>query len=370
MTNVEKIRSLTATYVLPAAPQATTNEVIGSRNPKILTLQAGRAIAAIAVLFHHLASGITAFITPEHPFNLFRYGYLGVDFFFVLSGFIIYWATCSKQKASSFGKFACGRLNRIFTPYLPIGIGIALAYTYLPALSASDRDWGWMTTLTLLPSDLPPALSVAWTLRFELMFYLFFGIFLTIKKVHLGFAVWGTLILAVGSSGYTADNPAILQSLKIINLEFIFGYLVALAVKNRLCASLFRNWTASLILIAIWYYLGANRPQSWLVGLAIAVMLHWIISRELTHGILVPKFLVFLGDASYAIYLIHPLIIAISMRILASVGVGAITAFIFTAILCVLTGSAYHRLYEAPVVSRINHAIRNSNQDRTAVQST
>lgn len=74
-------------------------------------------------------------------------------------------------------------------PYLPVGIVLAFAYTLFSSLSEGDRSWGLVSTLTLIPTELPPALSVAWTLQHELIFYLIYaGLFFS-GRIWIGLGI-------------------------------------------------------------------------------------------------------------------------------------------------------------------------------------
>src|SRR6478752_6232297 len=151
----------------------------------INSLQVGRGLAALAVVCHH--SQIAAHDFGGTSVPLLSYGYLGVDFFFVLSGFIIFHSTVGRGKTVA--DYAVARFRRIYLPYWPVGIAIGLLYTAFPHLSAADREWSWLPTITLLPLTSGTALSVAWTLKHGILFYLVFG------AAYFGRVLWPTLIL-------------------------------------------------------------------------------------------------------------------------------------------------------------------------------
>lgn len=141
-------------------------------------LQILRGIAALMIVFHHTIGSIKFYYKTEIPFFNFLalIGKFGVDFFFVLSGFIIlYTAFYKYNKPNSFANYIKNRLIRIYVPYLPIGVLMFVFYAVFPDFSNSDRDISALTSLTLLPNG-NPALSVAWSLSFELCFYLLFSI--------------------------------------------------------------------------------------------------------------------------------------------------------------------------------------------------
>ena len=94
----------------------------------INSLQAGRFWAAMAVVVHHSVISTTAFVDePPHIIqSILNFGYLGVDFFFVLSGFIIHYKMQIRSRPVS--QFALNRLARIMLPYWPVGIALALVF--------------------------------------------------------------------------------------------------------------------------------------------------------------------------------------------------------------------------------------------------
>lgn len=247
------------------------------------TLQTGRALAAVAVVAHHAVLAAKDFGKLDG--SVLEYGWLGVDFFFVLSGFII----AHSAPGKTLGEFGWHRLRRVLLPYLPIGLGMALLYA---ANGGHPFDWG--ATFMLWPFG-TPALSVAWTLQHEVTFYVIFALCFFLRLYWL-LAAWGIACLL----GFSAIP------FRPINLEFIMGIAAYLAVR--------RGWQSPLLLafstvpLMIWLFLGATRELSPLVGLAFAIALPAALRWKQTP-------FQQLGAASYSIYLAHGLAISIAARI-------------------------------------------------------
>lgn len=305
------------------------------------SLQIGRGIAALAVVFHHATLSAQYFSedVPKPMSAIFEMGYLGVDFFFVLSGFIIYYSSHGKILTAK--KFIQNRFIRIFAPYLPIGIGLGFAYTFLPGLSASDREWGWLATLTLIPSSSPPALSIAWTLQHELIFYVLFGLFVAFGKIGFGMAAWAACIALVAAMGVGLPKPLEFL-LAPINLEFGMGVLAAAILLSGRRVPLL--WLISVAPITVFFVMGAERGLSPLFGAGLAMLILWVAQLDYSDRCPTPALPVFIGAASYSIYLVHNPLLSITSRIL-----GGWQAALFGGIaISVVMGCAYHVVVEKP----------------------
>ena len=95
---------------------------------KLESIEAGRGVAATAVVLHHASASANAFSGqgPQVLTSIFDLGYLGVDFFFVLSGFIIYYSSYDRAfdlKRFAFVENDAGQLP-VACEYIRLGIGL------------------------------------------------------------------------------------------------------------------------------------------------------------------------------------------------------------------------------------------------------
>ncbi len=322
--------------------------------PTITVLQAGRAVAAIAVLLHHSLVATQDFVQPV-PHGLavvVENGFRGVDFFFVLSGFIIMHAhgDDDRDRAAAWS-YARKRLRRIYIPYLPISLGLVILYTLLPGLSASARDWSLLSSLTLIPTTAPPALSVAWTLTHEMLFY---GVFLTFYVTRAFapiIAVWAALIVI---GGWIMGAGGIV--LAPINLEFIAGMLAAVAARSLPSRSVFALLALGVLgSAASLLWLGSGGHMRVWFGLSLALVLPGLVRMEAQGRLTAPPWLMLLGNSSYAIYLVHNPLASLGARIVARFE--ALNAWPVSLALCAALGIGvgvlYHLLFEKPVLRRL-----------------
>jgi len=296
------------------------------RRHDLRSLQILRGLAALAVLAVHLS------MLTEHALRLHGYlprltlGEAGVDLFFVISGFIMVYAS-----AELFGRrhaplsFFARRFVRIVPLYWAVS-GAVLAALLLghADLAALDLSWPLIGASFLFepyarPSGLTwPLLQVGWTLNFEMFFYLVFAIALVSRRasavavVSLSFAA----LVAIRFSG--ADWPVWFEFFsRPVILEFCFGMLIALGFAHGyrlpvpLAVGLILAACAAL-LATITLEVGHWRVLVW--GLPAAMIVASVLSFEgkATSGLVSGSFTL-LGDASYSLYLVHlPVMLAAS----------------------------------------------------------
>ncbi len=298
-------------------------------------VQALRAAAALLVVAAHVAdtNGFEARYLPPLlvlPQVLGRVGDYGVDLFFVISGFIMTVTTWMQfgSAANSF-TFLLRRITRIYPPYWVVLLPVLVVYLMRPDLvdSHSGGPPGVTASFLLLPQMGEPLLLVSWTLVFEMAFYLVFAFALCFERRLLPVILlaW-TLSIAIASILWaTSSNPYLRFLANPLSIEFLFGIavgaLVMLGVLKRPAIAL----GLGAALIATLMTLGtihddSDYPNLWgramMGGCGFAFLLYGVVALEKDRGVLFPRWLDALGDASYAMYLWHiPVLAALGLTV-------------------------------------------------------
>jgi peptidoglycan/LPS O-acetylase OafA/YrhL len=338
------------------------------------SLQAGRAIAAIFVVLYHLGSviqlkktfGITEF------FTLFSFGgNAGVEFFFVLSGFIIFSAHRDDiSKPYKLKNYIKKRLIRIYPTYWVIYLLVFLLAIISPTLrnTVPHNIFVIITQFFLFPQDpigRTNFISVAWSLQYEIIFYLFFA-FLIFNK-WLGIIIGSALLFIyanyAGSS--SVSFPLSFLVAQGFILLFVMGMIVSLVctakkidVNNPIIWV--RIGAIMFIVLALDTISGKNLLRGHeviLYGLASSFMIFGLIKSE-DNGQIIGghSWLQILGNSSYALYLIHYPLISILCKLFVSIHlnnfgfIGATISFIIIFSLCLVSSVAFHLWVEKPTI--------------------
>src|SRR5690242_6793447 len=165
---------------------------------KITTLEACRGFAAVLVVLYHASGSMFEIYFGYPAVSWFRFGHAGVDFFFVLSGFIILYVHADDcGRPERLRHYAYRRVVRIYPIYWAVTVAMIAAAFVVPsiaALPAMAPDRLFLSFL-LLPQSGYPLVSVAWSLQHEMLFYVLFGVMILNRR--LGFAllvIWAGLI--------------------------------------------------------------------------------------------------------------------------------------------------------------------------------
>jgi peptidoglycan/LPS O-acetylase OafA/YrhL len=259
-------------------------------------LQAARAIAALTVAYFH-SYVVVRGAFPESAWLpipwLAKWGFLGVDLFFAISGYVI----CLVVDKPSFtvGGFAIKRLLRLYPMYwVAMALVLVLvAWGKYPPQPPSH----FLYSMTLLPQHGPPAYDVSWTLEREVVFYALAGAIVPL----LGITGLACTLAALAAAGWWFGNPWSLHLVSITQADFLAGVIVYLA-RHRLAAVPAPLWLTIGIGALIWtcpFTIPFSIPTSMLLILAGLARLQLPWQRAPF------SWLVGAGNASYSIYLLH-----------------------------------------------------------------
>jgi exopolysaccharide production protein ExoZ len=287
----------------------------GAPRAQLLSIQYLRAIAALSVLMTHTLQ----WPLPEMNMYLLKTGRLGVEVFFVISGFII--TTIAGDGRFDPRVFLNRRARRIIPTYwaatlLITALAIALPSQFRTTVPTIE---GLLKSLLFIPSQEPkaPLLLLGWTLNFEVFFYLLFASLFFLRSgprtvVLLGFF---TLLVGIGqlATGLTYVE-AIYTSPSLIGfcLGTILGQAYRLGWVTRL--SEYLRWpvlAAPLCLLLAFYVIDWDSADSialWkhlLMSFCALSIALFALHCETKNQVADLRLLKYLGDASYSIYLFH-----------------------------------------------------------------
>lgn len=259
-------------------------------------------------------------LLPNILNQVLKVGYFGVDIFFVLSGFVV---GISANRAIKSGRdaifFLLQRYARIFLGYWP---ALILLYILMHIVQRPPDSELAITSIFLLsPHHTKNWLNVAWSLTYELYFYLLVvALFLlTPQAKRLAASVVVTVFVLTWNWLLYVFAPALVFNgvqpgafwLSGLSAEFFYGVVFALSFERRKISSLcLIVFGTAIVLIGLFFglrdlsYVNINffRALSFgCAGLGCVMIVCGLERSSLTP----PRWLVAIGDASFSVYLLH-----------------------------------------------------------------
>ena len=341
-------------------PELTPKASGGPRaSQSVESIQFLRFLAAMAVVFFHGHQAATA-DTYQWLGYWFDMGAAGVHVFFVISGFVIMHTSYgSRDDGMATSRFLLKRFVRIF----PIYWICCVAYVAYHSAFGEGYDLPlgtWIGAIFLMPGDSSRIIGPGWTLSFELFFYLSFATILRLRALAAVVLLTMLFLLTVALQFIVqfpgplriAHNPLI--------LEFVAGCWLAF-LYNRIRFGTFSLGLASVSTGVMLFVAGG-----WVDYRSIPLFIVWgIPSIFIVGGALMmeqsgkmPAFidrLGHLGDSSYALYLIHVLVISIvldaGLRSIAPLPAAqAIGVTFLLAIICGILAALIFEYLEKPLL--------------------
>lgn len=285
------------------------------RRTILTNVQALRAIAASLVVLFHLKEMVHALGLPP---AYFEFAALGVDLFFVISGFIMV-HTIDPVRTDGV-KFMKNRVARILPLYWVMTFLVFAIALTAPALlkSTAANPLDLIRSLLFIPyarsdGQMMPVLFLGWSLNYEIFFYLILSVALFAGKGRHCFELAIVAILALVASRwmFTSEPGSLLwfySNPKM--LEFVAGMLIGLAY-HRLPR--IGNWAmcgvaAGFVWLIVTPILFQNTISTLSATGACSLILISSLAGERAGMVADWPVVTTLGDASYSLYLVHPLI--------------------------------------------------------------
>jgi exopolysaccharide production protein ExoZ len=342
-----------------------------AQNKKFNLIQNFRGLAVLLVVFYHITEiGAVKLDGERYLGNIFSFGSSGVDFFFVLSGFIImYVHRLDIGNQSKFTPFLIKRFIRVYPVYWIVTLFTLLINCIIPVIS-SKYDVNFSSIITsflLIPQKSYPIVVPAWTLMHEVFFYAMFSLLIVLKSrlsIPIVFSwLLATLILFVSKLclGF-ANIPFVGFILSPYNLEFALGCLAALLIwKTKKTLEPIKGPLLLSIGILLFSLASLFHPvytvdpiNRLLYGIPSFLIVFSSSLIELASPVSIPWLLLYLGDASYSIYLTNEIFIRVLIDIVTvckvKTIVGSSLTLTIVVSLTILLGCLFYSFVERPVL--------------------
>lgn len=339
----------------------------------INVIQYMRGLAALMVLLYHGSIFLGPYGTGIGGMLFGPAGNMGVDMFFIVSGLIMVITTKNFTGSSvEIITFAINRFSRILPTYIICSVAaffiiwifggefmpverLIKSLLFIPTGGGFGPVYGW------------PALNVGWTLNYEVYFYIIFCISLFFGSKRYNF-LFASIILIIYFAPMMSDRAINSQVATTYNFSFnylnlmtnpiILLFLVGVAIGIIYLSSfkLSKHTSlllcfSSLVMVCLQYiykFRVDHGVSQW--GLSIVPLVFSLVIS--TKSLRIPdiKALSWLGDISYSVYLVHPIILYVNISMMRAIGLGAYQkgpiALIFFAAISLASSVIIHKLIE------------------------
>ena len=321
---------------------------------RIAGLDVLRGFAAAAVMLHHHGQYYDVLYPGRIPLSFdLGSGHFGVELFFIISGFVI---LMTIERKKTVREFAISRTARLMPAFLAalIMATVIRALSPVPFLDTPTLPQ-FAANLTMAPAlfgqtamDMP-----YWTLTYELMFYIGMGLILAVGMLR--WTEWfGLLAVAVSCLFIVTLDVRLHYRSSIVLLVYYSNFFLIGICLYRIHARMARpvTWVALVVAITVTVLGGGEKSfdtpgRLYLpLTLAFTALVWFAISR---HGKwLVWRPLVFLGQISYPLYLVHVVLGFAVIRWGIERGWSTIEGVVAAGLVSIITATLLHYLVERP----------------------
>lgn len=343
---------------------------------QLFGLQYFRGLGVMLVISHHVVGYTTVFMPLDWPEGMRELAIRHLHVFFVVSGFIMMYIHANDKIGwTSFRLYMLKRHIRIFPMVIGIVTAGALGLIAAYHLGLADEMMSWkqyISSAFIYPMLEKPRPVVIWTLRNELTFYVIFAMYFISRRLFLvtmvGWVVASFLLGARGAVGEWADNGALDELSENIFFETLFwdfNYLFVLGIAIYYIMRWMephvklsgRTVTAGFIIIYALFCFAAFRKDifspelvstNYILGALSALLVYFSAGAHI--GKWFHSTLLYLGDASYAMYLVHMVVLGFLAPIIGSYFPTGWTLYFTLLTIASIAGLVAYEWFEKPAL--------------------
>jgi exopolysaccharide production protein ExoZ len=348
-------------------------KILPSKN-MLIGVQLLRAIAVISVVLFHIKEYLHKYLGVGEFFDVFHFGDSGVQIFFMVSGYIIYYVHSHELGLiTKFKSYLLKRILRIYPPYLVISS--LLVFYCFPRNSCGasyHHDFSSvLLSMFLIPENHSPYLGVGWTLTHEMFFYLLFSTLILSKKIGTILILTWSLAISYFSIFVDTDSYPVASSLfpysfflSTNNLFFVIGLLTAYLQTNPIKSVNTNNFKVTSskcfscgFLVWVFYACLSNTVNTnlhimyLLLVTSVVTMLFFsnFMPKQSLQKAFVP--VLYIGNLSYSIYLVHNAAFSFVIPVLQGLGIKQPNLLgILLFITAISSGAIFYSFVEKPLL--------------------
>jgi len=335
---------------------ASVDPGVPPRGPKaLMSIQYLRGVAALGVVAWHAQSQMGLGETQVLQ--------AGIEVFFIVSGYVM-WLILSERPVSP-ATFLRKRITRVVPLYWTLTTVILVMLLVAPGMLQSTRFDPVHTIMSYLflpwpnpvaESGLKPLMIPGWTLNYEMFFYALLAAALALPaRWRAGFTV-GTLSL-LGAMSLLPLGPIAHFYASPFMIEFVLGIGLAMVLPRLpLAVRRLGRWSFGLgliLLLAVGSAPGAEQFRLVTFAIPATLIVGGLVAWEETGGLPRLSLLKMLGDASYPLYMLHPILLSAMAQAWRAFGATDLSPWVYVLVsLIVASGVGYlaHVMLERPLI--------------------
>jgi peptidoglycan/LPS O-acetylase OafA/YrhL len=335
-----------------------------------------RGMAALAVVLYHYTFGYTQVVGKHMPgLDLIATdGHFGIYLFFIISGFVIF---MTLERSARAADFSVSRFARLWPPYL-VCAGFTSLLIVVLDFNPNHLTVGDALLNVLMLNKVLGNVSIDpsyWTLTYEVLFYagaamIFFG--LKIKRIEWACLAWLGLAFVARVSTFNEHHQRVGVLLGVDFCHFfVLGMMIYLIYQRR---TDWLTWSTAILAFSMTlfgpsYNPGAIKLWQFMLMTALFVLVVWLVAERKIRFLNIAP-LLFLGEISYSLYLVHQIAGYWLIRQLEALGWDPDHA-IWVAVLCaIVVATCVRKLVEVPAQKAIRGWYRETGKQHLVTSST